>query len=89
ITLVLLRKEKEISSFESFNYEENGIYSDLCNISTDLEYLAKEMGYNSIERNENENIYHFVQDEVWKKRGNIEWRLIVKKDHYNYLVISK
>ncbi|ACZ00789.1 hypothetical protein KX935_07195 [Streptobacillus moniliformis] len=84
-----LLSEKEISSFESFNSEENGIYSDLYNFSTDLEFFAKDMGYSSIESLENENIYPFVKDELWKKRGKIEWSLIVKKDHYYYLGISK
>ncbi|CAM3113736.1 DUF6162 family protein [Streptobacillus ratti] len=81
--------EKEISSFESFNPEENGIYSDLYNFSTNLEFFAKDSGYPSIESLENEYIYPFVKDDLWEKRGKLDWSLVIKENHYYYLGISK
>ncbi|WP_073507914.1 DUF6162 family protein [Streptobacillus notomytis] len=81
--------EKKISSFESFSSEENGIYSDLYNFSTNLEFFAKDSGYPSIENLENEYIYPFVKDDLWEKRGKLKWSLIIKEKHYYYLGISK
>ncbi|WP_156300026.1 DUF6162 family protein [Streptobacillus canis] len=81
--------EKQISSFESFNPEENGIYSDLYNFSTNLEFFAKDSGYPSIETLEEEYTYPFVKDDLWKERGSIEWKLISKDNHNYYLGISK
>ncbi|CAM3111800.1 hypothetical protein STFE110948_02635 [Streptobacillus felis] len=82
---IVTTSEKEISSFESFSPEENGIYSDLYNFSTNLEFFAVENGYPTIDALEDENTYPFVKDDLWGKRGKISWELIKSDKHTYYL----
>lgn len=72
----------EISSFENFNSEENGLYSDLFNFATELELNPEFKDVNQLEV---ENVYPFVKDDLWVKRGSIEWSKL-EKDNIIYYI---
>lgn len=75
----------EISSFENFNSDENGLYSDLYNYSTELELNTKLSEFKNINELETENIYPFVKDDLWIKRGSIEWTKLENNNIVYYI----
>lgn len=75
----------EISSFDNFNSEENGIYSDLYNYSSELELNTQISDFKSVVELENENVYPFVKDDLWIKRGSIDWVKLERENIVYYI----
>ena len=75
----------EISSFENFNSDENGLYSDLYNYSTELELNTELSEFKDVDELETENIYPFVKDDLWIKRGSIDWVKLERENIVYYI----